>query len=58
MKCLAFLFLALAPLAPASEIVVRPGASALAEAIGRAVEGDVLLLQPGVYREHVRIEKS
>jgi hypothetical protein len=48
-------FCALAALCPAAEINVPPGA--LAEAIGRAAEGDTLTLQAGVHRGRVRIEK-
>lgn len=41
----------------AAEISVKPGAESLAAAIAAAKEGDSLLLQPGVYHEHIRIEK-
>ncbi|MEQ1850869.1 MAG: right-handed parallel beta-helix repeat-containing protein [Chthoniobacteraceae bacterium] len=50
-------FVALTMIATAADLTVRPGPSAIAQAIDRAAEGDVLILQPGVYREHVRIEK-
>ena len=50
-------FATLTLVASAAEWIVRPGPSAIAQAIGRAAEGDVLVLQPGVYRERVRIEK-
>ena len=51
------IFAALGLFAQAAEIVVRPGSSAIGQAIGRAAEGDVLVLEPGLYRERVRIEK-
>lgn len=47
--------------ASASEIRVRPSDAAsgtpLARAIAGAKEGDTLVLEPGVYREQVRVEK-
>ncbi len=43
-------------LAGAAEIVVRPPAL-ISEAIKRAAEGDTIIVQPGVYTEHLRIEK-
>jgi hypothetical protein len=41
-----------------AELSVSPGDQALAKAIDRAEEGDTLSVQPGVYRETIRIEKS
>lgn len=51
------LSLALGGLCPAAEISVQPGQSALAQAIKQAAAGDTVVLQPGVYREWVRIDK-
>lgn len=56
LRCL-LLSLAFAMHVQAAEHVVRPSPGAIAKAIGDAAEGDVLVLQPGAYREHVRIEK-
>lgn len=55
--CYILLFITVTALATASEVVVHPGAGALADSITRAADGDVLVIQPGTYREHVRIEK-
>lgn len=49
---------ALTMTATAADHTIRPGPSAIAQAIASAAEGDVLVLQPGVYRERVRIEKQ
>ncbi|MEP6671468.1 MAG: right-handed parallel beta-helix repeat-containing protein [Chthoniobacter sp.] len=46
-----------ASIASGATIEVRPGVSALADAVARAVEGDTLALAPGIYREHVHIDK-
>ncbi len=40
-----------------AEIEVQPGRSALQDAIKRAAEGDTLVVHPGVYLEHVQIDK-
>ena len=41
-----------------AERSVSPGPDALAQAIENAAEGDTLILQPGIYRERVEIEKK
>lgn len=56
LHCLLLSF-ALVVHARAAEHVLKPGPGAIAAAVNRAGEGDVLVLQPGVYRERVRIEK-
>jgi hypothetical protein len=57
MRNFTFVLIILTATVPAAEIAVKPGTSAIAEAVSRAANGDTLVLQPGVYREHVRIEK-
>lgn len=47
----------LSSLGQAAEVTVSPGKSALADAIAKASSGDTLVLQPGVYSEHVQIDK-
>ncbi|MGV3659330.1 MAG: right-handed parallel beta-helix repeat-containing protein [Prosthecobacter sp.] len=44
--------------ATAAELQVQPGDESLAKAIAGAQENDTLVLQPGVYRERVRVDKT
>jgi hypothetical protein len=54
------ILLCLAAIQPvkAAEVMVSPAPAALTQAIQNAAEGDTLVLQPGIYREQVRIEKK
>lgn len=42
----------------AAELKVTPGKNALVDAVSKATSGDTLVIEPGVYRERVRIDKS
>lgn len=53
--CLAMLF---APsVSTAATLTVRPGAGAIGAAIAASSEGDTIVVEPGVYRENVVIDK-
>ncbi|HEY1050377.1 MAG TPA: right-handed parallel beta-helix repeat-containing protein [Prosthecobacter sp.] len=56
--CVSVLVLAtLAGTTMAADIQVQPGDESLAKAIASAQANDTLVLQPGVYHEHVQVEK-